>query len=196
MEFNDGLIPSKSIDVLNLTLNSIIVKAVRLVDEPIEVLMSDYDIPETDIFSLAPGPLLLYLSNGGIVGLNSIPQLCSLLVWLERSTDGQCNPYTDLLADPLVFPVQMNHSDFSSEIFHDFTGRKIIGWKVFQEAPRTARFQDLPRESAVCLVMEGGRELFFVHGLHDNSDDFAVIQWEGILPEFKNKLVPVKISNS
>lgn len=80
-------------------------------------------------------------------------------------------------------PEDFKHRFFPAD--SSWRGTKIERVEVYQEAPRTPRFADLQRESALILYLENGESLAFVHGLHDDSDDFAAITPAEIQERFK-----------
>lgn len=179
---NPDVLLSQSFATLD-ALRGAVVRAARYVDEPDSELISTYGIQRAALFSHAPGPILIFMADGTVVGLNSDPSRCALIAWWERDSTGGENPHTVLLSDPTLRAIES--SDLrSSRPELRFDGRRIVGYRCYREQPRNALFERLPRESALLLRFDDGGEIALVHGLHDDSDDFAVIAPQQILPRF------------
>lgn len=142
-------------------------KMVRGSEESPETIGDWYGLTPDLYFSLAPGPVFLTMEGGECLGLNSDPEKCTLIAW-----DAAIN------AGPHASPFHLEPpGDFPSQ------GR-IRTVRLFREQPRNARFQSMDRFSALIITLEDGHEIAFVHGLHDDSDDFAVVEPTEILPKF------------
>lgn len=152
---------------------------IRGSDESPETIQDWYGLETDGQFSFAPGPVFVTTEDGGCLGLNSDAAQCSLIAWDAKVNAGpSSSPYH--LAPPDAFPSQ---------------GR-ILSVRLFREQPRNSRFDSLPRLPALLILLASGQEIAFVHGLHDDSDDFQVILADDILPQFSTnwELVHAKTS--
>jgi hypothetical protein len=60
-------------------------------------------------------------------------------------------------------------------------GTRVTAIRVFQQVGQDLTRTDLPNETAVQFELDNGDSFFLGHGLHDGSDDFAVIHEAGCL---------------
>ena len=104
----------------------------------------------------------------------------SVTLWLERDGDGRGAART--LDDPELYPIEADDLRLSMPEISAVLGRRIESLTLLRREPVKAKWEPLPREVGLVLHLEGGSELILAHGLHDQSDDFAVLLRRQILP--------------
>lgn len=133
-------------------------------------------------FSMTGGPLAMTFENGQAIGLASEPSLASVIVWLDRGVGGRAIREPTLDQDSELFPIDARDAEFSQPHWATLINTRLGGISVLKRRPFNALHVDLPCEVGLCLQFDGGQELLAVHGLHDDSDDFAVVIREQIVP--------------
>jgi hypothetical protein len=143
-----------------------------------------WDVPGDDgdaqTFSLTAGPLLITLDSGWVIGAASQPSSMSVTLWLEREGHGRGAGRT--LDDPDLYPIEADDPRLSTPEMAALLRRRIESLTLLRREAVKAKWEALPREVGLVLHVEGGGELILGHGLHDQSDDFAVLLRRQILP--------------
>lgn len=152
-------------------------------------------LKESDFFARGPGPLLIKLKSGLNIGFSDDSSNNSLLVWMEADGLGNESP------DPLAHGSDLNEIKvgdfkFSDETWMNLLNRMIIDVIILRQETTKPKYADLANEAGVVIVLEGGEHIVLSHGLHDNSDDFALIKLNDILPSISDQLDTLSLRNS
>jgi hypothetical protein len=86
-------------------------------------------------------------------------------------------------------PIDALDKTYSKPFWNNIIGKKIIDFNIIRSKPRNIRYEGLPNEVRLLLIMENGNRFLFSNGLHNNMGDFAVITEDQILPEVLPQLV-------
>ncbi len=168
--YSEG-IPSERINLIRHLEGQKLTRLVRYSWLPEDVAIDEYGIKKNQIFSLTAGPLLMFFSSGLTVGFGSVPSKNSVILWVEKDEEGKTieNP---IESDTELYPIDANeHSCWKS-----FLGKKVSAVKIIRQKPKSAKYTDLANEVGLTVIFEDGSEFIISHGLHDDSDDFSVIQ--------------------
>lgn len=87
-----------------------------------------------------------------------------------------------------MFPIDAADALYSNNEMRSLIGKRIVLVKLLKREAGNALLAQTPREAGLVLEFENGVELILSHGLHDNSDDFAVIFRANILPSISKEL--------
>lgn len=187
-------IPSKHKNIISKLINKRVSKIVRYSWEPPKIAMNAWNIFEQHIFNLTPGPLLITLETGLVVGFGCQPSWASVTVWIEEAEDGKSEKDEKIAEDDELFPIDICDSVYSPKEFHSIIGQKIVDIKILKRKPKSVLFEDLPREVGLLIKFENDTEMIVSHGLYDDSDDFSVLMKSQILPEILPQLSEQKIN--
>jgi hypothetical protein len=124
-------------------------------------------------FSLTAGPLAIHFEDGSILGAASDPSLNSIIVWDEAAR------YSDRALVPLenddeFFPIQ-GTGPFATSYWKQFIGQALSGLTLLKRETVKSKEMERPSEVGLQLHFENGKSFILSHGLHDNSDDFSVL---------------------
>lgn len=67
--------------------------------------------------------------------------------------------------------------------FHAACGQRVTAIHILKRTGQGPLFTHLPNEAGVRIDLDNGDSILLAHGLHDDSDDFAVLHPEEVLPE-------------
>ena len=137
---------------------------------------------------MTAGPLALKFEGGATLGLASDPGQNSVVVWLDRDDGGIALRAPSMDDDPDIFAIEAADPEFSQPAWAGLVGLRVTGLSVLYMKSASALKSDLPNEVGLRIQFEGGQELIAAHGLHDASDDFAVLRSGQILPELQQQL--------
>jgi len=135
------------------------------------------------VFSRAPGPLFITLESGLVIGASSQPSLISVTLWLASALDRTEAHLAVEAGDPML----------SEPRFARLLGRRAASITVLVRQPENAKWEARPREVGVVVGFDGAREIILAHGLHDDSDDFAVLQRDDVEPSLWPRLHEVRV---
>jgi hypothetical protein len=178
-------VPSRHRALLTSTWGERVVRLTRCSCSPKEIV-ARFDLPLERVFARTAGPLLITLESGLVIGAASQPALVSVTLWREDP------PYTD--ADPELHPIEADDPVFSEPGFAQMLGARVAAVSILTRDPENAKWADRPREAGVVFRFEGAPELVLSHGLHDNSDDFAVLMRNDVNTSLWSRLHEVVLS--
>lgn len=181
-------VPSKCIPLLRSFLGCRIVSAVRYSWWPAEESAQECGINEGDVFSLTAGAAAIGLDSGVVLGIGSEPSVASVIIWLEKNSDGDVLRNEPLDRDSDLYPISAQDHVFSNEFWRGVIGEGISSISIFRRNPKNILFADLPNEVALCFELSSGVRFFAAHGLHDDSDDFVVLDEQSIHPSIRQEL--------
>jgi hypothetical protein len=181
-------VPSEAAELLRSLIGQRLVKLVRYSWWPGAQVAQECGSAPSAAFSLTAGPLAMTFENGLTLGLASEPSLASVIVWQDRDVGGRAIREPTLDHDSELFPIDAADSEFSQPHWARLLNATLSGVSVLRRRPVNSLHADLPREVGLCLRFEGGLELLAAHGLHDDSDDFAVVTLDQIAPALRSEL--------
>lgn len=146
-----------------------------------------------DVFSLTCGPAAIAFDSGVILGVASDPFKNSVSVWVERDRADLSVCAGTLSCDEELHPISANDPKFASSFWHRVIGAQVRAISLLVRKPRTARLAELPNEVGLCFLLDSGARVIAAHGLHDDSDDFAIIQDDFVLERICAELNEVQI---
>lgn len=152
-----------------------LVRILRASEESEATANEWYDLAGSDLFHFAPGPVFVSFSDGTVIGLNSDASECAIICWKVIT---QSDDKLESWPSPNDFAYRMD-----GEVDR-WVKSHVVRIESYREAPRSSHFRNLSRESALLLYLDNGECIAFVHGLHDNSDDFAVVSKDQIQQRF------------
>lgn len=186
--FTTSMVPSKASDFLRSFLGKRVARLVRYSWWPEEEIGSRCGICDDQAFSLTAGPLAVYFEDGRVIGLASDPALNSVIVWDEtarNATDSSC----PLDKDDKLFAIS-DSGPFARGVWRNFTGLSLDGLTILRRAVMSSKEQGRPSEVGLRFKFDGNASFIASHGLHDNSDDFSVLEESQLK---KNELEEVSI---
>lgn len=182
-------IPSHNINIIKMLPNAIVTRMVRCSSCSPDILKSEYrdnfnepyPQPDSMIFSMTSGPVCIWLDSGIVIGVGSQPSLYSVTLWVERDQNGilsddPCENDDDL------FPIEASDERYSMDTIRQLIGQKIEKVSILKREADDPRLMGRPMEVGVVIYFENGTDLVLSHGLHNNSDDFSVINKNQIIP--------------
>lgn len=143
-------------------------------------------IEKSEVFSLTAGPVALCFSSGIILGAASDPSKASVIIWLEKDSNGKSQREEPMEEDEELFPISLQGQH---ESWGKLLGHKLKSYEIIRRKPVNAKIAELPREVGLLFTLDNGDEFILSHGLHDNSDDFSVIRREQITKELQPQLI-------
>jgi hypothetical protein len=187
MEPFESDVPSRRRALLAALVGQRLVRMVRYSRRPADEAARVYHVPEPELFAKTAGPVALIFESGAVVGAASQPSENSVLVWLERDKNGTSRS-EPLDQDTELYPVSADDPRYSDARWAAACGAVVRAIRVFERVGQDLTRTDLPNETAVQFELDNGDSFFLGHGLHDDSDDFAVVHEEEIEPEIKPTL--------
>ncbi|MBN3816362.1 hypothetical protein G3N57_06895 [Paraburkholderia sp. Se-20369] len=172
--------PSLAVDFLRCFIGKRVVSLVRYSWWPAEEVAGECGIKNSDAFSLTAGPLVICFDGGGILGVASSPELNSVVVWDEGGRRSGQNR-NGLDKDGELFPIS-GVGSYASEYWGGLINRPLSKVVVLKRENMNAKKQGLPSEVGLRFMFEGGESFIASHGLHDDSDDFSVLEESQLLP--------------
>lgn len=181
-------IPSYALKLLERLVGQRITRLTRYSWWPKEAVPTECGIAPEDSFSLAPGSLAIGFENGEVLGVTSDPHRNSVVIWLDRDSRGNSLSPPAMDEDEDAFPIDASDPVFSQRGWADLVGTVLTGASVLHMHSGSALKKELPSEVGLCLELGVARKLIAAHGLHDGSDDFAVLPSDAITPAVRSQL--------
>lgn len=181
-------IPSKQKPLLFGLIGRRIVRMVRYCWSAADEALAEYGIAAHELFELGPGPISLYFESGTVIGAGSQPSLSSVIVWLERDEHGALrdDPMAD---DPELHAIAADDSRNADSRWAATHGARVTAIRVLAPHEQSEYFHSsCVNQIAVRFELDNGDSFYLGHGLHDGSDDFAVLHAEGIDPAIQADL--------
>jgi len=185
--FTSGPLSSK-LDLLSSMIGERIVEMIRYSWLAPEAAVSQYGLSRGDCFSLTSGPIAIRFANGLIIAFGSEPSLASVICWTERDLTGRwSNERLDLDSD--LFPVSATDNRYSTPGIKSVIAEILTGFTIWKRPPVNHLWDELPREVAIRLVVTNGHDLWLTHGLHNDSDDFSVLEESRLMEKLRVSLI-------
>jgi len=115
------------------------------------------------------------LESGVTIGFASLPQLVSITLWVEETESGEQGNEGRVSEDNKLFPIDSCDPVYSEKPICQLIGKQVIKIKILKRRPKSARVASYPCEAGIIFETEDGFEFVLSHGLHNYSDDFAII---------------------
>ncbi|OYD96855.1 hypothetical protein CDG76_08840 [Nostoc sp. 'Peltigera membranacea cyanobiont' 210A] len=180
-------IPSNRSDVLDSLKGLKILNLTRYCWEHPDREISEYGIEAKDVFSLAPGLLIMCFYSGLVIGYGSQPSKNSVTIWIEKNEAGETiEELTE--EDKELYPVDARDAVYSNNFWARFVGQRISNITILKRSYSSALYADIANEIGLLFEVENGSRFIASHGLHDDSDDFSVIQESQIDNEIRNQI--------
>jgi hypothetical protein len=171
---HDVRVASQGVELLRLLLERQIRALVRYEWAPLDTLPPA--APGWSHFRLAPGPLVVTLDSGVELAFASAPAQASVQVWLERDAQGGRADRAPLADRAGLYPLRADDAGHSDAFIGGLLGQRVVGVQVLQRQAAGVKLQAQPRDAGVLWTLDGGQRLLIGHGLHDGSDDLAVLE--------------------
>jgi hypothetical protein len=187
-------VPSKQIELLNQLKHYKISKLVRYSWLPPEEAAKEWSIPLSSVFCLTAGPLLITLETNLVIGFSSLPREASITVWLEKTEKGEQDVDISIENDGELYPIDACDPIYSEKSICEVLNKQVNSIKILKKKPENILLAQLPCEAGLVMEFEGltlTTKLLLSHGLHDNSDDFAIIFNDEIPQNMLNQLQEV-----
>lgn len=172
-------VPSKSTNLLRGCLGKRILRLVRYSWWPAQEVAGECGVRDEQAFSLTAGPLAVYFEGGTILGLGSEPSLNSVIVWDEGSRHASHDP-SAMERDKELFAIA-DDGRFAASGWRHFNGQILSELVILKRLDLNAKEQMRPSEGGLCFRCQDGTSFIASHGLHNNTDDFSVLE-ESQLP--------------
>jgi hypothetical protein len=135
----------------------------------------EYALAADSLFGRTLGPLALVFESGLVIGAVSEPRKNSVLLWAEQdghgtSRDGRLDEDADLHAISAADP------RFSSSHWARAAGARIASIQLLRRTGQRPPRDALPSEAALRFDLDNGDHFYLAHGLHNDSDEFAVLR--------------------
>ncbi|MFJ4143001.1 hypothetical protein [Pseudomonas sp. NPDC089734] len=169
-----SMVPSVAIEFLRRLTGKQVAKLVRYSWWPASEVSAQCGIEDELAFSLTAGPLAVYFEGGIILGFSSDPSLNSVIVWDEAARGANQNP-SSLGSDEELFAIS-EYGRFSTVFWKQLVGCCVIGVTILKHRQMSAKELQCPSEVGLRFSLSGGKSFIISHGLHDNSDDFSVLE--------------------
>ncbi len=160
---------------------------------PPEEASKEWGIPLSSVFRLTAGPLLIILESNLIIGFSSLPEKASVTLWLEQTEEGERDEELSILNDEELYPIDLCDPVYSEQPICELLNRQVRTIKILKKEPENVLLAQLPCEAGLLIEFDNGTELVFSHGLHDNSDDFAIIFKNEIGQDILDKLQEIEV---
>jgi hypothetical protein len=168
-------IPSKQQDLLHSLNGLVITKLSRFSWIPGSQAVEDYQIQHSQVFSLTAGPLIVHFDSDLVIGFSSNPSIGSIILWVEKNEIGEVKQeLTEFNND--LFNIDANDIKYSCSFWASLIGQKISSTKILKRKPQNSLYEELPNEVGLVITTESEDHFIASHGLHDNSDDFSIIE--------------------
>jgi hypothetical protein len=181
-------VPSEASALLRSLIGQRLVGLVRYSWWPASKVSQECGISSHDDFSLTAGPLALTFNGGQTLGISSEPSLASITVWQDRDAEGHATRKPTLDHDSELFSIGATSPEFSRAYWAALINSTLNSVVILHRKPFNALHADMPREVGLIFQFENGKKLLATHGLHDDSDDFAVIKSDQIVSTLVSEL--------
>lgn len=187
-----SVIPARFLDELKRLIGCRLVAAKRYSWwSPEDV--GEHGVSADMIFSLTAGPASVEFDSGVILGFASDPSLCSVMVWMERDEKGRCLRDETLDGDTELHEISSTDRRFSNDFWQRIIGATILDISIVRRNYKGIRISERPCQVGVAFKLDNGEVFLMAHGLHDDSDDFALIESSQVLPSIREDLIEVSI---
>lgn len=186
-------VPSQRLNLINQIKNHKILRLVRYFTRSPEEATRVHGIPHSSLFRLINGPLLMTLESGLTIGFMSLPELVSIILWVEETESGEHGDEILVSEDSKLFSIDSCDPVYSEKSICQLIEKQVVRIKLLKRRSKSARVASRPCEAGIIFEVEGGFEFILSHGLHNYSDDFAIIYKHELLPYFMEEIEEIII---
>lgn len=186
-------VPSAQLQLLTQLQHYKVSKLVRYSWLSPEAAAKEWGMPQSSVFRFTAGPLLITLESNLVLGFSSLPEKASITLWIEETEAGERDEATSILNDEELYPVDACDPVFSEPSICKLLNKRVISIKILKKEPENILLAQVPCEAGLLITFDDNTELVLSHGLHDNSDDFAIIYQQEILPNLSSNLQEIQI---
>jgi len=186
-------VPSQRLNLINQIKNHKILRLVRYSTLSPEDAAGPYEIPHHSLFRLTNGPLLMTLESGLTIGFMSLPELVSIILWVEETESGEHGDEILVSEDSKLLSIDSCDPVYSEKSICQLIGKQVVRITLLKRRPKSARVASRPCEAGIIFEVEGGFEFILSHGLHNYGDDFAIIYKHELLPYFMEEIEEILI---
>ena len=179
--------PSKRIEIINHLVNLHLEKLVRYSWSAVEEVIEEDGISESEVFSLTAGPVLMYFNTGLVIGVGSNPSKNSVVLWVEKNELGQ-SIKEPIETDEDFFSIDAK--DSTNDFWMSIPEQKITAITILKVPAKNAKFKELPNEIGLLVTMNDDKQFILSHGLHDDSDDFSIIEKNQVDDSLLHDIMP------
>lgn len=186
-------IPSRRLEFLHELLGRRIKELTRYSWWAPEEAMRECSLVAPQVFGRTAGPLLLTFDTGIELGVANDPSLGSVVIWIERDEAGRTVVEDPLSSDTDLFPIRAEDAQYASSNWREVLGEKIRGIEILVRRAPSIRMANLPNEVGLSFELEDERTIVAVHGLRNDSDDFAVVKLDELPLAQRRELFAIRI---
>lgn len=186
-------VPSAQIELLTQLKHYRISKLVRYSWLTPEEASKEWGIPQLSVFRLTAGPLLITLESNLVLGFSSLPEKASVTLWIEETEDGERAEEASILNDEELYSIDSCDPVYSEQSICKLLNKYVTSIKILKREPENILLAQVPCEAGLLIKFDDDTELVLSHGLHDNSDDFAIIFKQEVLRKFSSNLQEVQV---
>lgn len=169
-----SMFPSKASELLRPLIGKKVTRLTRYSWWPAKEVATQCGIRDELAFSLTSGPLAVYFADGTILGFASDPALNSVIVW-DEAARSESQESASLESDEELFAISAV-GQFAGEFWKQIVGLSVSGVTVLKRTQMNAKQRERPSEVGLRFCFTGGKSFVLSQGLHDNSDDFSVLE--------------------
>ncbi len=182
---------TQKVSLLNSLKGKIITKMIRYCWCAPQELVTTFDVKPSEVFSLDEGAILIHLDSGAQIAFHSEQSKNSVVVWIEKNKNGFTSN-EPMEKDLDFYPIDALDLNYSNEQWGKIIGKKIVDMQIIKRTPENSKYEELPNEVALLVIMETKDKFLLAHGLHNNSGDFAIITVDQIHPNVLPQLIGFK----
>ncbi|WP_413794514.1 MULTISPECIES: hypothetical protein [unclassified Pseudomonas] len=168
-----SMVPSMANELLRNTNGRRVDKLVRYSWWAASEVSVNCGIQDEMAFSLTAGPLVIYFEDGIVLGFSSDPSLNSVIVWDEAARSSAESH--SLESDDDLFAIFVA-GRFATVFWEEIVGDYVSDLTILKHREMSAKERQCPSEVGLRFRFSSGKSFVVSHGLHDNSDDFSVLE--------------------
>lgn len=181
------------VELLRTLVGARLTRLVRYSWWPKEAVSNECSIAPVAAFSLTAGPLALAFEDRYTLGVASDPSQNSVIVWMDRDAEGPARKSPAMDEDPEIYPIQASEREFAEAHWATLLNASLSGVSILRARPSNVLKSQLPNEVGMLLHFGEHGDLLAGHGLHDGSDDFAVLRSDQVESEVWQQLEKVPL---
>lgn len=177
--FKSGLVSHHRALLFSL-LGKRLTRMVRYSWLPAAEASAEYALPPQQLFGRTLGPLALVFESGLVIGAASEPAKNSVMVWAEEDGHGTTRDGR-LDQDRALYPISAADERYSEPRWASAASARIVGVQLLRRTGQSTTHDELPSQAAVRFDLDNDDHFYLAHGLHNDSEEFAVLRCDEIL---------------
>lgn len=169
-----SMVPSAASELLRELVGKQVTKLVRYSWWAASEVSTHCEVEDEMAFSLTAGPLVIYFEGDLILGFSSDPSLNSVIVWDEGARSASQSSIS-LDCDGELFAIS-DSERFATAFWKQLTGGWVSCVTILKRGRMSTKEHQRPSEVGLRFYLSGGKSFVLSHGLHDDSDDFSVLE--------------------